>query len=479
MIRILHTDVSENFADGVDDATQERVLTIDQLSESLQVSTKTISRWRRYGLVSFRFICDGRPRVGFLQSAVDQFVRQNPKRVFRGAEFSRLSEGERQQIVDEARTLARSGISPSEVTKRMTRKTGRSGETIRTVLRRFDREHPEAAIFPDHFGPPRQETKRKIFRMYRQGESVEVLARQFSRSKASIRQIIGEIRAGKIMEFPLDYIPNEEFARVRSEKAILGPAPASEKQAKKVRCPSGLPPYLASLYEVPLLSRRQEGHLFRKLNYLKYKASRLREKLNVAQPSTRLMDRIEKLYHESAATKNEIVRANLRLVVSLSKRYLNPGQNLFELISDGNVTLMRAVDKFDFARGNKFSTYATWAMIKNFARSIPDEFRRLSRFRTGNDEMLMGVEDGRSDEDGQKLAQSHRESQVKKILNQLDDREQKVIASHYGLFGGREPMTLQEVGNMLGVSKERVRQIEARAMDKLRDKARKDGIEIC
>ena len=80
---------------------------------------------------------------------------------------------------------------------------------------------------------------------------------------------------------------NEQFARLRSEKKqreILGPLPESDLPAKKPRLPSGLPAYLASLYEVPLLTREQEAHLFRKMNYLKYQASKLRETLDLDQP---------------------------------------------------------------------------------------------------------------------------------------------------------------------------------------------------
>ena len=455
----------------------ERVFSVGELSKCMNVSTKTISRWRGHGLISFRFVSDGRRRVGFLESSVNRFVRQNPDRIRRGADFSRLRDGQRRQIVDRARRLARAGENPAEVTKRVAQESGRSGETIRYVLKQFDRAHPETAVFPDHYGTMREETKRKIFGWYRRGESVDALAKRFCHSKASVRRIIGEMRVRRMMALPLDYIPNEKFARVRSEKAILAPMPSNREPLGKVRRPADLPPYLASLYEVPLLSRQQEAHLFRKMNYLKYKAGKLLARLDAAHPSIRLMDRIEKLYDQSVAVKNEIIRANLRLVVSIAKRYATPWENFFELVSDGNITLIRAIEKFDFSRGNKFGTYATWAIMRNFARSIPDEFRYRHRFRTGQDEMLLAAEDGRSDEDEQESAQVHRESQVKSILGRLSDREQKVIVHRFGLSSGQEPLTLTQVGAMLGVTKERARQIEFRAMGKLREAARKKGIQ--
>ena len=268
---------------------------------------------------------------------------------------------------------------------------------------------------------------------------------------------------------------------MRSEKRdaeILGPLPAVEAPLKKPRLPSGLPPYLASLYEVPLLTREQEGHLFRRMNYLKYKASRLREKLDSLQPKSGLMDQIEALYEESVATKNQIIRANLRLVVSIAKRHVGPAENFFELVSDGNMSLIRAVEKFDYSRGNKFSTYASWAIMKNYARTIPDENRRRDRFRTSHAEMFTATEDARSDQYELESSQTQRESQVERILDRLDEREQQIIISRFGLHRGREPLTLKQVGAAMGVTKERIRQIEARALSKLRRAAEEDRIEF-
>src|SRR5262249_14679004 len=153
------------------------------------------------------------------------------------------------------------------------------------------------------------------------------------------------------------------------------PMPAATRGAgSRVKPPAGLPPYLASLYgDAPLLSREQEAHLFRKMNYLKYRAAKLREALDPARARTADLDEYERLQGEALAVKNQIIRANLRLVVSIAKKRVGTTNNFFELVSDGNMSLIRAVEKFDFARGFKFSTYASWAIMKNFARSIPEE----------------------------------------------------------------------------------------------------------
>jgi len=325
-------------------------------------------------------------------------------------------------------------------------------------------------------GPLTDVQKTRIYQAFKRGASVDKLMKQFGRTKTTIYRVINEVRAARITELPLDFIPNPRFARKGADKAILGPMPDSDTPTKKARRPSGLPPYLASLYEMPLLTREQEAHLFRKYNYLKYKAAKLREQLDPAQPKSSLMDEIEDLHQQAVALKNEIARANLRLVVSIAKRHVTPDQNFFELVSDGNMSLLRAIEKFDFARGNKFSTYASWAIMKNFARTIPGEFKHRDRFRTSQDELFAATQEHRGNPLAEEGAQNQREVQIERILRRLDEREQKIISSRFGLDHSQEPQTLKEVGASLGVTKERIRQIEARALSKLRQAAQEEKI---
>lgn len=480
-LRLFVEDVSDA-ADVPVDAVGERVLTVDDLASQFNVSTKTISRWRRQGLISRRFVVDGRKRVGFLQSSVDRFVAGNPDRIRRGGQFSQLTASERTVIIEKARRMAQAGACPADVTKRLASRTNRSAETIRYTLKQFDQENPEIAIFPDSHGPLRPETRQKIYEQYqRGGGAVELLAKQFCRTRTSIYRVVGEMRAERVIALPLDFIPNDDFEKVQpgaQERATLGPIPESDQPTRKPRLPSGLPPYLASLYEMPLLNREQEAHLFRKMNFLKFRAADLRKRLDPARLRVGLMDQIERYYEQAAATKNQIIRANLRLVVSIAKRHVGPMEGFFELVSDGNMSLMRAVEKFDFARGNKFSTYASWAIMKNFARTIPDEHRQRDRFRTSHGEMFGSAEDVRTDQFEQESAQLLREVQVEKILERLDEREQKIIIRRFGLKRGQEPLTLKQVGAELGVTKERIRQIEARALGKLRKAAGEEKIDF-
>jgi RNA polymerase primary sigma factor/RNA polymerase sigma factor len=473
------------FVEDLSDATEqkvenigEQVLTVEELAKQFNVSTKTIARWRELGLVSRRLVFDGRKRVGFLRSSVDRFVKNNQERVVRGSRFSQLTDEQRQDIIDRARRMASAGGGQSEIARRLAKRSGRSVETIRSTIRQFDKQNPELAVFPDLTGPLNEAQKTRIYQAFKRGVSVEKLMKQFGRTKTTIYRVLNEVRAQRIVELPLDFIPNPRFARKGAEAACLAPMPQSETPARKVRRPAGLPPYLASLYEMPLLTREQEQHVFRKYNFLKYRAGKLREELDPAAPKAALMDEIESLYQQAIETKNEIARANLRLVVSIAKRHVTPDQNFFELVSDGNVSLLRAIEKFDFARGNKFSTYASWAIMKNFARTIPGEFKHRDRYRTSQEELFAATPEYRGNPMFEEGAQQTREAQVEKILRRLDEREQKIIMGRFGLERGHEPQTLKEVGASLGVTKERIRQIEARALNKLRLAAQEEKIAL-
>ena len=504
-------------ANVTEEEAGEKVWTIEDLSARFHVSGKTISRWRKQGLIARRFIFHKKKRVGFLDSSVRYFTEHEEARIKRGEHFSQLTREEKDVIIRTARRFANSSISPTEVAKNISRHLGRSVETIRYTLKSFDEQHADIPLFPHRNTPLSEAMKVKIYQEYRRGISIENLATAYHRTRGSIYRVVGQIRAKRIAEFALDYIDNPEFHDMtpEKEKMILGLPPTTSE--KKTHSPvghrpakyrdahdppalqddipmfvevegapipeteskdPGLPPYLSGLYKIPLLTAEQEMHLFRKFNYLKYKASCLREKHSTVRPKANIMSQIEKLYDQIMATKNQIVSANLRLVVSIAKRHIGPYSNFFDLISDGNLSLLRAAEKFDYGRGNRFSTYATWAITRNFARTIPDEKRHRDRFHLGEDELLGMTIDQRSDLQQEEKFQFERQRQVSRLLHELDEREQKIIVSRFGIGNTQTPLTLNEVGVEMGVTKERVRQIEARALAKLRKVAEEENLEI-
>ncbi|MBW3539550.1 MAG: sigma-70 family RNA polymerase sigma factor [Planctomycetes bacterium] len=284
-------------------------------------------------------------------------------------------------------------------------------------------------------------------------------------------------RARRLVEQPIDYIGHESFDDPKAAAEILGPEPVSNG-ARLPRAPEGLPPYLAALYRFPLLTREQEAYYFRRMNFHKHRAEKLRQRLNVSRPSRKAMDQIEDDLRQASDIKNLLVRRNLRLVVSIARRFVRRPADFFEQVSDGNLSLMKAVDKFDYSRGFKFSTYATWAVQRNFSRSIPAEQTQLSRFRTGTDALFHE----RHAQGSSQFAQEHTNLQQRRaildILRQLDGRERDILVTRFGLEPGTEPQTLEQVGNRFGVTKERIRQLESRALKKLRGIAEREKLEI-
>jgi RNA polymerase sigma factor (sigma-70 family) len=345
-------------------------------------------------------------------------------------------------------------------------------------LKNYDLEHPESAVFPFALSPLSDDQKKDIFRSFRRGVPVDRVARQFCRTKASVYRIVSEMRAKRLVEQPIDYMDSSEFHKADAEAKILAPPPGSAKRDARVKAPPGLPPYLASLYAIPLLTKEEEAYYFRKMNYLKFKAAQLQQRVNAARPKSRDLDKIEELLDESLEVKNFLIRSNLRLVVSIAKRHIRPNSNFFEMVSDGNMSLIRAIEKFDYSKGNKFSTYATWAIMKNFARSIPAEHTILDRFRTGKDEVFQRSTETRGNQFQEEMVNQKQHQLIMGILDQLDEREKDIIMFRFGLTQGTEPQTLEQVGQRFGVTKERIRQLEARALRKLRRIAQTDRIEI-
>ena len=476
-LRCFAEDLSGSANQTVDQAP-EPVLSVEDVSQQFNVSTKTVTRWRDRGLISRQFRAGGRTRIGFLKSTVDRFAEKHGDEVTRGGKFSQLTDDERSFIIRRARRLARYGASPTETAQRIARRTGRAVETIRYTLKSHDEKYPESAVFPSARTPLSGDQRREIYRRLKSGESATKLARHFSRTRSSIHRIAQEYRSRLLVDQPIEFVESDEFLTPNAEQQILADNPDIVMPVvESPKTGTELPAYLSELYGSPVLSREQEQFLFRRMNFLKFQAAQIRARLSKSRQKARDIERIEELLEQSLAIKNVLIRCNLRLVVSVARKHRRDSDGFFEMISDGNMTLIRAIEKFDYRRGNKFSTYATWALMRSYATSVPAEGRQLDRFRTGSDELLGEETDERSTihEDESRARQQQRT--IESILDQLNEREQEAISLRFALEGQPEPATLEQVGDRLGISKERARQIINAGLEKLRTIAEDLGLD--
>jgi len=295
--------------------------------------------------------------------------------------------------------------------------------------------------------------------------------------------------------------------------------------------------YLKEIGKVPLLSAAEEVELAKRIEVGGGAADRMAELIDSDQwhgTSADLQRIIRRQIADGELASQELTSANLRLVVSIAKRHVGRGVAILDLIQEGNLGLMRAVQKFDYTKGFKFSTYATWWIRQAITRAIADQSRtirvpvhmvesinkvlraqrtlssRLEREPTVPelakevdlppdkvDEILriasqdpLSLDTPVGDEDDTSMAdfipdkgaapldvaaRKLLEQAVKDVLGDLSEREAEVVRLRFGLDDGR-PRTLEEVGREFGVTRERIRQIESKTLAKLRHPLRSDRL---
>jgi RNA polymerase primary sigma factor len=281
--------------------------------------------------------------------------------------------------------------------------------------------------------------------------------------------------------------------------------------------------YLQEIGQVPLLTAEQEVELAKAMEAGAIARQRLdREEYSSARERFEL----ERAVQQGQDARHHLIQANLRLVVSIAKKYTSYGLTMMDLVQEGNIGLMRAVEKFDYKKGHKFSTYATWWIRQAITRAIADQSRTIrlpvhmgeaisqvkrmshrlqqtmQREPTPEEiadamgisagkvrrtleasmhplslEMPVGqegegrmgdfIEDDRISTPAEAAAASLLREQLEEVLMKLPERERKIIQLRYGLKDGRY-RTLEEVGMEFGITRERIRQIEAVALRKLR-----------
>ncbi|MQY32741.1 RNA polymerase principal sigma factor HrdA [Streptomyces sp. RB17] len=289
--------------------------------------------------------------------------------------------------------------------------------------------------------------------------------------------------------------------------------------------------YLREIGRIPLLTAAEEVELARRVEAGLFAEEKLS---NTPDLDTELGLDLDRLVVMGRMAKRRLIEANLRLVVSVAKRYVGRGLTMLDLVQEGNLGLIRAVEKFDYARGYKFSTYATWWIRQAMSRALADQARtirvpvhvvelinrvvrvqrrmlqergyeptpeevaahlelppervsevlRLAQEPVSlhapvgeEDDVALGdlIEDGDAASPVESAAFLLLREHLEAVLSTLGERERKVVQLRYGLIDGR-PRTLEEIGRLFGVTRERIRQIESKTLNKLRDHAFADQL---
>jgi len=515
----------------------QNICTIEELAETLGISTKTIYRWRERGLFSRKFILDnGRKRFGFLQSTVDKFLKANPDIAAKAKSFSRLTDEKKQRIIKQAEKLtADTDLSRHQIINRISAETSKCHETIRYILLNYEKANPDKPISTQSTGVIEPAQAAEMYRLFKQGSNVKDLMKRFNRNRSSIYRIINRRRAKALLARKIEFIPSDEFLEEDAEEKILAhlgdsslrsasvlrsratakdESPKQQGQGRSGAEPidntqplarkdvglgtppqsvpygtygeplelarGSLPEYLQTLKNTPVLNREHEVELFRRYNYLKFLACRTRAGIKPARVSGVRLSQIENYLAQAEEIKRRIIEANLRLVVSVARKHTAGGANLLDLVSEGNISLMRAVEKFDYTRGFRFATFASWIIAKDFARKIPAQTGRLDKATTA---LLASIHRDLRAEDAADFAAMERahQSLTQVIENNLSERERYIILNRFGLVGSpikKETKTLKQIGKDLGFSKERIRQIELIALQKLRQSLSSEEFEL-
>jgi len=304
----------------------------------------------------------------------------------------------------------------------------------------------------------------------------------FQRTKemATAKTQVGASKNGvcpALQDRSIDFIPNGDFDDTLESDfddidfelyAVEGQAPGS---LDPNRVEASL---LAPLQESRLLTFEGEQLLFKQLNFLRFRASAIQAGLNPKRPSARKLKEIDRLLSEVEKVREELARANLRLVVSVAGKLSISRDEFDEFVAEGNGILLYAIDKFDYSRGYRFSTYLTHAVQRHLYRVIDRRRKRAQREHACQAEIMaqepmIETDPSESIEDEVKVAAA---AVISKFDETLDERERVIVRGRFGLDNSGKSLTFRELGEQLGLSKERVRQLLQRSLEKLGEVAK-------
>jgi RNA polymerase primary sigma factor len=238
-------------------------------------------------------------------------------------------------------------------------------------------------------------------------------------------QAQSEPRVRQTLGLKIAFVPHPCFDDPAMQAEIVGPMPGVARLNNVIARSSNyqIPIPKPDFEEFPLLTAEQERHLFRKMNFLYHRASQLQRTIDPATADTADLDLFLAVWKEAEEIKERIIQSNMRLVFALVRKLLRPGQDFFDLVSDANLALIRASERFDFSRGYKFSTYAGWSIMNACSRVSPRERFRRDRLLTGHERNFETLADYRPDPRQREKDLERNRDLIRELLGRLSERE--------------------------------------------------------
>lgn len=231
--------------------------------------------------------------------------------------------------------------------------------------------------------------------------------------------------------------------------------------------------FLQAIEECRILTFEGEQFLFKRLNFLRFRAQALQVTLQGKKRPRKVIREIDRLLTAAAETREEIARANLRLVASIVRKLSSSADEFDEFVGEANIILLNAIDKFNFARGYRFSTYATHAIQRHLYRHSGKTNKRKGHETSATDSVSAAADETlEPDEPTQADVLAAADAVMARIDAVLDQRERTIIMARFGLNDSSRTSSLRELGEQLGLSKERVRQLQQQALEKLAEVAK-------
>lgn len=447
----------------------EGVLGVEELARRWGVSPATVLRWRAEGLAMRLLRLDsGRRKAAVRESLVSHFEQTRTRLIRRARSRRRLSADEKRAIVEEALIGLSREEQPPSVLSRLSRRFVVSEAAIERVLLSAARTND--SLRPCTRSRMAGSRGQALYGEFLAGSSVEDISARHSMSLDKVARLLLRARAKRLTRRPLKVIRSGEFVGPSARATILG---SPMEPPKKTSQPETVPVYLKGVADPSLLTKEEEVELFRRYNYLKFLASQIITAIDVRRPSETAVSTAESLIADAMRVRDRIITANLRLVPAIARKHTVPTGSFQSIISEGNMALLDAVESFDYTRGNRFSTYAGWAITRRFARALPEE---RSRVAIVEDEILDAV--ARVEVDFSAARPAAIIAGIKRALQSLSERDRVVLERRFGIGANATPATLAELGAIFGVTKERVRQVEAQALVRLRRIVEKTAPEL-